>query len=76
VLALKLLYRGMSVRGIAEVLESKPDNVLGWLRWTVKHAEEVEAKWFRDFKVSKAELDELWTVVQKIHGCVSGERGM
>lgn len=65
IMALKLLLKGMSVRGIAEVLESKPDTVLSWLRRAAEHSEQVEAFLVRDLKVSKVELDELWTFVQK-----------
>lgn len=65
ILALKLLLKGMSVRGIAEVLGSKPDTVLFWLRRASEHSEEVDAFLLRDLKVSKVELDELWTFVKK-----------
>ena len=65
ILALKLLLKGMSVRGIAEVLGSKPDTVLAWLRRAAEHSEEVDAFLLRDLKVSKVELDELWTFVKK-----------
>jgi transposase-like protein len=65
ILALKLLLKGLSVRGIAEVLEVKPDTILAWLRRAAKHSEEVENLLLRDLKVTKVELDELWTFVQK-----------
>jgi transposase-like protein len=65
ILALKLLLKGMSVRGIAEVLGSKPDTILSWLRRAAEHSEEVDAFLLRDLKVSKVELDELWTFVKK-----------
>lgn len=65
VLALKLLLKGMSVRGIADVLDSKPDTVLAWLRRAAKHSQDIEDILVRELKVSKVELDELWTFVQK-----------
>ena len=65
ILALKLLLKGMSVRGIAEVLGSKPDTVLFWLRRAAEHSEQVDSLLIRDLKVSKVELDELWTFVKK-----------
>lgn len=65
ILALKLLLKGMSVRGIAEVLGSKADTVLSWLRRAAEHSEGVDAFLLRDLKVSKVELDELWTFVKK-----------
>ena len=65
ILALKLLLKGMSVRGIAEVLGSKPDTILSWLRRAAQHSVEVDTFLLRDLKVSKVELDELWTFVKK-----------
>lgn len=64
-LALKLLLRGMGIRAIAEVLDSKPDTVLSWLKRAAEHSAEVEARWLGELKVSKVELDELWTFVKK-----------
>lgn len=65
IMALKLLLKGMSVRGIADVLDSKPDTVLCWLSRAAKHSREIEDILVRELKVSKVELDELWTFVQK-----------
>jgi transposase-like protein len=65
ILALKLLLKGMSVRGIADVLGSKPDTILSWLQRAAEHSEEVDAFLLRDLKVKKVELDELWTFVKK-----------
>ena len=65
IMALKLLLKGLSVRATAEVLESKPDTVLFWLRRAAEHSEQVNALLLKDLKVSKVELDELWTFVQK-----------
>ena len=64
-LALKLLLKGMGIRAIAEVLDCKPDTVLSWLRRAAEHSAEVEARWLGELKVSKVELDELWTFVEK-----------
>ena len=65
ILALKLLLKGLSVRGIAEVIGSKPDTVLSWLTRAAEHSEEVDTFLLRDLNVSKVELDELWTFVKK-----------
>lgn len=64
-IALKLLVKGMSVRGIAEVLGSKPDTVLRWLGRAAKHSKQVNNWLLRDLKISKVELDELWSFVEK-----------
>jgi transposase-like protein len=64
-MALKLLLKGMSVRGIAEVLGSKPDTVLRWLGRAAEHSEQVNNWLLRDLKIRKVELDELWSFVEK-----------
>lgn len=60
-----MLLRGMSVRGAADVLECKPDTVLGWLRRAAEHSDKVNDMLMREIEVSKVELDELWTFVKK-----------
>jgi len=64
-LALKMILKGMSLRGTAEVLEVHLDTVRAWLRRAAGHSEEVNAVLLKEMKVSKVELDELWTFVQK-----------
>jgi len=64
-LAIKLLLRGMSLRGIAEVLEVKLDTVRLWLSRCAEHAEAVNDQVVREIAVSRVELDELWTFVRK-----------
>ncbi|MFA5312240.1 MAG: hypothetical protein WC375_02840 [Methanomassiliicoccales archaeon] len=64
-LALKMIVKGMSMRGVAEVLEIKLDTVRNWVQRAADHSEEVNAVLLKEMKVSKVELDELWTFVQK-----------
>lgn len=64
-MAIKMLLHGMSVRGVADVLESKPDTVLAWLRRAADHSEKVNEMLMGEIEVSKVELDELWTFVKK-----------
>jgi len=64
-IALKMIMKGMSLRGVAEVLEVKLDTVRRWLSRAAKHSEEVNQVLMKDIVVSKVELDELWTFVQK-----------
>ena len=64
-LALKMILRGMSLRGTAEVLEVHLDTVRAWLRRAAEHSEEVNKVLMKELKVTKVELDELWTFVQK-----------
>ena len=64
-LALKMIIKGMSMRAVAEVLETKLDTVRKWVNRAAEHTEEVNTVLLKEMKVSKVELDELWTFVQK-----------
>lgn len=64
-LALKMIIKGMSMRGVADVLDVKLDTVRNWVIRAAEHSEEVNAVLLKEMKVSKIELDELWTFVQK-----------
>ena len=65
ILALKLVLKGVSLRGIAEILEVKLDTVRNWLQRAAKHCEEINEILLKDLHINKVELDELWTYVQK-----------
>jgi hypothetical protein len=62
---LKLLVKGMPLRGIGEVLEVKLDTVRHWLQLAAAQSEKVDALLLRELKVSQIELDALWTFVKK-----------
>ena len=64
-IALKMILKGMSLRGVAEVLDVKLDTVRRWLSRAAKHSEDVNEVLMKDLVVSKVELDELWTLVCK-----------
>ena len=64
-LAVKMLLKGMSLRGVAETLDVKLDTVRGWLSRCAEHAEVVSDRLVRHLKVSRVELDELWSYVKK-----------
>jgi uncharacterized protein YjcR len=64
-MALKMILKGMSLRGVAEVLEVKLNTVRRWLSRASEHSEEVNRVLMKEIVVSKIELDELWTFVQK-----------
>jgi transposase-like protein len=64
-LALKLLVKGMTLRGVAEVLEVKLDTVRHWLRVAAEHSERVNEELLKQLNVSQVELDALWTFVKK-----------
>lgn len=64
-LALKLLVKGMSIRGVAETIGVSADTVSRWLTIAAEHCEEVNQILLSKLKVSKVELDALWTFVKK-----------
>lgn len=64
-IGLKMVIKGMSLRSIAEILNVKLDTVRGWLERAAEHSEEVNKVLLKDLKISKVELDELWTFVKK-----------
>lgn len=65
ILALKLLVKGMPLRGVSEVLGVKLDTVRHWLKVAAEHSEKVNEALLKDLKVSQVELDALWTFVKK-----------
>jgi len=64
-LALTMIVKGMSLRATAQVLDVHLDTVRAWLQRAAKHCEQVNLVLIRDLHVSKVELDELWTFVNK-----------
>ena len=63
--ALAMLAKGMSLRGTAEVLHTKLDTIRSWLHLAAEQSEKVSERLMKDFNITKAELDELWTFVKK-----------
>ena len=64
-MALRLLVKGMPLRGVADVMEVKLDAVRHWLRVAAQQGEEVSAMLVRELKVTQVELDALWSFVKK-----------
>jgi transposase-like protein len=64
-LALKMLLNGMSLRAVVRILEVSLDTVRRWLARAADQSEEVNEVLLRELEISKVELDELWTVVEK-----------
>ena len=65
ILALKLVLQGMSLRAVSNVLEVKLDTVRSWLTKSAAHAQQVNEVLVKEIKVSRVELDELWSFVRK-----------
>jgi transposase-like protein len=64
-MAIKLLVKGMPLRGVAEVLEVKLDTVRHWLKVAAEQSEKIDALLMKELKVSPIELDALWSFVKK-----------
>jgi transposase-like protein len=62
-LALEMVTKGMSIRGIATILKSKPSTVRSWISKASDHCEKVNKVILRDIETPKVEMDELWTFV-------------
>lgn len=65
ILALKLVLQGMSLRAVSHVLGVKLDTVRFWLTKSAFHAEQVNEALVKEIRVSRIELDELWSFVRK-----------
>ena len=65
ILALKLILHGMSLRAVSNVLEVKLDTVRSWLAKSAAHAQQVNDVLVKEIKVTRVELDELWSFVRK-----------
>jgi transposase len=60
-----MLLNGMSLRSIARILEISLNTVRRWLSRAAYQSEEVNEVLLRELDISKVELDELWTIVEK-----------
>lgn len=60
-----MALRGMSIMGIAEILETKPSTVSTWISKAAKHSEKVNEVVLKDVETPKVEMDEAWTFVGK-----------
>jgi hypothetical protein len=65
VLALRLIIKGMSQKSTADVLEVCPKSVSTWISRASDQSEAVSEAYLKDLKVSKVEMDELWTFTGK-----------
>ncbi len=60
---LALLAEGVRISSIARAKGIKADTILAWLRSAARQAEDVEAVLLKDYRISQAQLDGLWTYV-------------
>ena len=64
-LALKMSIRGMSIEGIADVLEVQPVTVSSWISRAAEQCEKVNESKMKNLDIPKVEMDEMWVIVQK-----------
>ncbi len=60
---LALLAEGVRISSLSRAKGFKEDTILRWLREAARHAEAVEDVLLADYRLSKAQVDGLWTYV-------------
>jgi uncharacterized protein (DUF433 family) len=60
---LALLGEGVRISSLSRAKGFKEDTILSWLREAARHAEAVEEVLMADYRLSKAQVDGLWTYV-------------
>jgi transposase-like protein len=60
---LALLAEGVRISSLSRTKGFKEDTILRWLREAARHAEAVEDVLMADYRLSKAQVDGLWTYV-------------
>ena len=58
-----LLAEGVRISSLARAKGFKADTVLEWLREAARHAEALEGVLLADYRLSRAQIDGLWTYV-------------
>jgi len=61
--ALALLAEGVRISSISRAKGIKEDTVLAWLRAAAEQAAAIEEALLKDYRISQAQLDGLWTYV-------------
>ena len=60
---LALVAEGVRISSLARAKGFKEDTILRWLREAARHAEAVEDVLLEDYRLSKVQVDGLWTYV-------------
>jgi transposase-like protein len=60
---LALLAEGVRISSISRVKGIKEDTILAWVRAAARQAEAVEDALLKDYRISQAQIDGLWTYV-------------
>jgi galactokinase len=56
-------HRGVRISSISRAKGIKEDTILDWLRAAARQAAEVEEALLKDYRISQAQIDGLWTYV-------------
>jgi transposase-like protein len=67
---LAMVAKRCSLASIHRVKGIKEETVIDWLREAANHAEEIEALLLRNYKLTRVQLDAMWTYVG--HKCEKG----
>ncbi len=65
---LALLAEGVRISSLSRAKGFKEDTILAWLREAARHSEAVEEVLLSDYKLSRAQVDGLWTYVGNSRG--------
>jgi transposase len=57
--------KGMSIEGIADVLEVQSASVKRWLARAAEQCDKVNDNIMKNVEVPKIEMDELWVIIKK-----------
>ena len=60
---LALLAEGVGISSLSRAKGFKEETILSWLREASRHSEAVEGVLLEDYRLSKAQVDGLWTYV-------------
>src|SRR3954471_24762060 len=60
---LALLAEGVRISSLSRAKGFKEDTILSWLRQAARHSQAVEDVLLADYRLSKAQVDGLWTYV-------------
>ncbi len=61
---LKLLVKGLSLRGVAKIIGVEFRTARSWLKLAAEHSEKINAMLTKELEISQVELDSLWSFVK------------
>lgn len=61
---LALLAEGVRISSLHRTKGFKEDTILNWLRQAAEHAEELEERLLKDYRIECGQLDALWSYVR------------